>query len=316
MSEGAGIVLVTGGAGFIGSHLCEVLLAQGREVVAVDDLSSGHLANLVEARATPDRFRFYKVDVLAAGLPDLIAKHAPEVVVHLAADGSARARWDPEREARLGVGGLLWLLDGSSRHGVRKVVVGLPAAVYGNLARLPATERALAAARPGTPAGISGLAALDYLGFFRRSRDLDFTALVMPTVYGPRQDGGGEHGVVAMMAARMLEGRSVTVRGDGTQTRDLLFVDDAVHGLSLAIGGGSGRVVNLGTGVETKVTDLVRKLRRLTGWSGQVEREELRPGEARRVALDAREAERRLGWRPWTHLEDGLRETVAALRTG
>src|SRR5205814_10273596 len=132
-------------------------------------------------------------------------------------------------------------------------------------------ERALAAARPGTPAGISGMAALDYLRFYREARGLDFTALVMPTVYGPRQDGAGQHGVVAILAALMLAGRPVTVRGDGSQTRDLLFVDDAVHGCSLAIEAGSGRVVNLGTGVETSLRDLVRSLAKLTRWHGPVE---------------------------------------------
>ena len=245
-----------------------------------------------------------------------MATHRPDVVVHLAADGRAAARTDPAQEARTGLLGLLGVLEAARAAGVAKVVVALSAAVYGDPRRVPVNERGLAGARPRTPAGISGQAALDYLRFFRHRHGLDFTAVILPTVYGPRQDPTGEHGVVAICAGRMLRGEPPVIRGDGSQTRDLLFVDDAVHALSLAVDGGSGRVLNVGTGTETSVRGLVGLLGSLTGSGAEVDPAPRRPGEARRMALDAHEAGRQLGWRPWTHLEDGLRETVAWLREG
>jgi UDP-glucose 4-epimerase len=316
-SEGSpATVLVTGGAGFIGSHLCDVLLARGERVVAIDDLSTGRLGNLAEARAAEDEFRFVKLDVRSGAVAELIQAHRPRAVVHLAADGRASARIDPAREARTGFLGLLAVLQAARAGGVPKVVVALPASVYGEPRKVPVAERSLASARPRTPSGISGLAALDYLRFYRASHGLEFTALVLPTVYGPRQDPAGEHGVVALTAGRLLRGEPPLVRGDGAQTRDLVFVDDVVHALVLALDHAPGLVLNVGTGAETSIRSLVEALSEMAGSDGEPETAPRRPGEVRRMALDPSEAERRLGWKPWTHLEDGLRETVAWLREG
>ncbi|HXF57579.1 MAG TPA: NAD-dependent epimerase/dehydratase family protein [Actinomycetota bacterium] len=304
--------LVTGAAGFIGSHLCDRLLGEGRRVVGVDDLSTGRLANLVEARAYGSRFTFYNVDVLAEGLPGLFERHRPEVVFHLAAPRASPFELEAVRHARAGVLGLLSVLEAAARAGARKVVFASSAAVYGEPRRLPVREAALAGARPTTAAAVSKRAAEDYLRFYQRHRGLDFVSVVLPTVYGPRQDPSG--GVVGALASAMLEGVAPAVAGDGAQTRDFLFVDDAVHALALAADRGHGLTVNVGTGVETSIRELFDLLARVTGYRGAPKPAPPPPGDLRRMALDATLARRELGWKPWTHLEDGLRETVAYLR--
>jgi UDP-glucose 4-epimerase len=306
--------LVTGGAGFIGSHLCDRLLAGGHKVVAVDDLSSGHLANIGEARGYGHDFTFFNVDIRAEGLGALFERHHPEVVLHLAALDRTRANLDPQAEVRVGVMGLLAVLEASVRAGARKVVFASSAAVYGDARKVPVRETALVGSRPATPGAISKKAAEDYLRFFRRSHGLEFTSLVLANVYGPRQVPTEDTGVVALFAAKMLGGLRPGIFGDGTQTRDFLFIDDAVHALALAIDGGSGRTINVGTGVETSVNDLFGMLAQITGFTGQPIPGPAQHDDVPRSCLDNELAEKELGWKPWTHLEDGLRETVAYLR--
>jgi UDP-glucose 4-epimerase len=306
-------ILVTGGAGFIGSHLCDSLLAQGHVVVAIDDLSSGRLANIAEARGYRDRFTFYSLDIRVEGLPALFERHRPEVVMHLAAARETGEGLDTSLEAGVGVMGLLGLMDCSARAGVRKVVFASSYCVYGEPKNVPIKESALAAARPLIPHAISKRVAEDYLRFYQTSRGLDFTSLILPTVYGPRQDPA--NGVVAAFARRMLDGEKPEITDDGEQTRDLLFIDDAVHALRLAIDAGSGRTINVGTARETRVKDLFRALAEITGFHGEPLYGPPRPGDIRRSALDSSTAARYLGWKPWTHLEDGLRETVAYVRS-
>jgi UDP-glucose 4-epimerase len=154
----------------------------------------------------------------------------------------------------------------------------------------------------------------EYLRFYQRYRGLDFTALALANVYGPRQDPLGEAGVIAIFSARMLAGESPTIFGDGNQTRDFVFVDDAVHAFALAIERGSGKLVNIGTGLETSVNGLYRMLAEITGFTGQPLSGPQPEGEARRISLDIDLAKSALTWHPWTHLEDGLRETVAFLK--
>lgn len=305
---------MTGGAGFIGSHLCDRLLAEGRAVVAVDDLSTGHVANLLNARGHGERFTFVNLDIRSEGLASLMERHRPRVVVHLATRPEPIGETDPAPEASVGVMGSLNVLEAAARCGVEKVVVAMGAAVYGEQRRFPVHERALARARPLSATGTSWKTLLDYLHFYRLHRGLDHVVLIMGTVYGPRQYPADERGVVAAFAGRMLQGHSPVVLGDGSQTRDLVFVDDGVHALSLALDRGTGRSLNVGTGVETSVNTLFRLLAEITGFRGRPERG---PGpivERSRNSLDYAAATRELGWKPWTHLEDGLRETVAFLR--
>jgi UDP-glucose 4-epimerase len=307
-------VLVTGGAGFIGSHLCDRLLAEGRAVVAVDDLSAGHIANLVDARGYGSRFTFVNLDVRADGLGALMERHRPDAIVHLAARRGMPGESDPGPEAEVGVMGLLNVLEGAARSAVGRVVLASTADVYGDQRRLPVRERALDGARPVSGSAISGKVALDYLHFYRRHRGIDHVVLIMGPVYGPRQYPADDSGVVASLAGQMLQGHQPVIFGDGTQTRDFLFVDDAVNALSLALDHGSGRALNVGTGVETSVNDLFRLLAESTGYRGSPRYPPGSGGEARRSALDHAAAARELGWKPWTHLEDGLHETVAFLR--
>jgi UDP-glucose 4-epimerase len=307
--------LVVGGAGFIGSHLCDRLLAEGDRVVAVDDLSSGHVGNLAETRAYGSRFTFASMDVRAEGFPAFVERHRPEIVYHLAAR-PPRKRVDPVEEARMGVPGLLAVLRSAVKAGSRKVVFASSAAVYGaSRATLPLRESAVALGRPLTPYGISKKVAEDYLRYYRRQDDLDFTSLVLANVYGPRQYPKDGAGVVAVFAGRMLTEEPPEMFGKGDHTRDFVFVDDAVNALALARDGGSGRTLNVGTGIETSVTELHRVLAEITGYVGEPLSAPLPDGDIPRSALDNELAERELGWKPWTHLEDGLRETVAYLRT-
>ncbi len=308
--------LVTGGAGFIGSHVCDRLLAEGHRVVAVDDLSTGRIANLVEARGYGKEFTFFNMDVRAEGLLPLFERHRPEVVMHLAAQAGVRpSLTDPITDASINIMGLLNVLECSAKTGVRKVVYAASGGtMYGEPKRLPVKESALGSARALSPYGISKKVALEYLGYYERYRGVDWTALALANVYGPRQDPTGEAGVVAIFATKMLAGEAPTIFGDGNQTRDYVFVDDTVHAFALAVERGSGKVLNIGTGIETSVNAIFRTLAALTGFEGHPASGPLPPGELRRIALDASAAAEALGWKPWTHLEDGLGETVAYLK--
>jgi UDP-glucose 4-epimerase len=307
-------LLVTGGAGFIGSHLCDRLLAEGHRVVAVDDLTTGRIANLSEARSYGAEFTFFNMDVRAEGLLSLFARHRPEVVMHLAAQASVSSSVDdPTLDASVNVMGLLNVMECSSRTGVRKVVYAASGGtLYGEPRKLPIRETA--SGRPVSPYGISKKAGIEYLSFYERYRGVAYTALALANVYGPRQDPHGEAGVISIFASKMLKGEAPTIHGDGNQTRDYVFVDDTVHAFAIAAERGDGRLVNVGTGLETSVNGVFRLLADVTGFTGEPAYGPARPGDLRRSALDPALAGEVLGWRPWTHLEDGLAETVAFLK--
>jgi UDP-glucose 4-epimerase len=293
-------ILVTGGAGFIGSNLSDRLLAEGFRVVAVDDLSTGRISNLTEARGYGKDFTFYNMDIRGEGLRTLFERHRPEVVMHLSAQAGVR----PSLENPA--------LDAT---GVRKVVFASSGGtIYGEPRRLPVKETAISSSHPLSPYGISKKVADDYLRFYHRYRGLDFTALALGNVYGPRQDPSGEAGVISIFVGKMLAGEIPTIYGDGNQTRDYVFIDDVVHAFALAVGRGPGKLINVGTGLETSVNGLFRMLADICGFSGQPLYGPLPPGELRRIALDVSLAEQALTWRPWTHLEDGLKETVAYMK--
>lgn len=308
--------LVTGGGGFIGSHVCDRLLAEGHRVVAVDDLSTGRIANLAEARGYGPEFTFFNIDLRAEGLVQLFERHRPEVVMHLAAQSGVRPSIsDPTFDASVNIMGLLNVMECCAKTGVRKVVYAASGGtLYGEPRKIPVKETAAAGSHPVSPYGISKKVALDYLASYERFRGIDYTALALANVYGPRQDPHGEAGVVAIFAAKMLAGETPTIFGDGNQTRDYVFIDDAAHALSLAAEKGSGRLVNIGTRLETSVNGLYRMLAEITGFTGQPASGPLPPGEVRRIALDIELAAEVLGWHPWTHLVDGLSETVAFMK--
>ncbi len=308
--------LVTGGAGFIGSHLCDRLLAEGHRVVAVDDLNSGRIANLSEARGYGQAFTFFNMDIRAEGLRSLFERHRPEVVMHLAAQPSVPdSVKDPVHDANVNVMGLLNVLECCVGTGVRKVVFAASGGtIYGEPRKIPTRETAVGSGRPISPYGISKRVGVDYLAHYERFRGIAATSLALANVYGPRQDPHGEAGVVAIFASKMLTGERPTIFGDGNQTRDYVFVDDVVHAFALAAERGDGRLVNVGTGLETSVNGLYRLLAGIAGFTGDPATGPPRSGDLRRSALDVSLAAEILGWRPWTHLEDGLGETVAFLK--
>jgi UDP-glucose 4-epimerase len=307
-------ILVTGGAGFIGSHLCDRLLAEGHRVVAVDDLSTGRIANLSEARGYSNEFTFFNMDIRAEGLLSLFERHRPEIVIHVAAQASVVVSTDdPVKDALVNVMGLLNVMECCARTGVRKVVYAASGGtLYGEPRRLPVKETANG--RPVSPYGISKKVGIDYLVYYERYRGVAFTALALANVYGPRQDPDGEAGVVSIFASRMLNGHAPTIFGDGHQTRDYVFVDDVVHAFALAARAGDGRLINVGTGLETSVNGIFQLLAQITGFRGSPLSAPERSGDLRRNALDPGLAEEVLGWRPWTHLEDGLGETISYIR--
>jgi UDP-glucose 4-epimerase len=309
-------VLVTGGAGFIGSHLADRLLAEGHRVISVDDLSTGRIANLVDARGYGKEFTFFNMDVRADGLLPLFERHRPEVVFHLAAQSGVRPSLDdPTLDASINVMGTLNVLACAAKVETRKIVYAASGGtVYGEPRRLPAKETSAQGSHPLSPYGISKKVVLDYLGFYQRYRGLEHTALALGNVYGPRQDPHGEAGVVAIFASRMLAGEPVTIFGDGNQTRDYVFIDDVVHAFVQAVDRGPGKLVNVGTGLETSVSHLYRLLADIVGYELEPEFGPLPPGELRRIALDIGSAANAIAWKPWTHLEDGLAETVAYLK--
>jgi UDP-glucose 4-epimerase len=306
--------VVTGAAGFIGSNLCDRLLAEGKRVVAIDDLSKGRIANLAEARGYGQQFNFYNMDIRSSDLPAVFQRHDPEVVMHLAAQASVQVSVrDPLLDASINVLGLLNVLESAAAAGIRKVVFAASGGtLYGQPRKLPVKETARRSARPVSPYGIGKKVAEDYLTLYRRDRGLDFTALALGNVYGPRQDPHGEAGVVAIFSRAMLAGESPTIFGDGEQTRDYVFVDDTVHAFSLAAaeGSGSGQIVNIGTGLETGVNRIYQLLAKATSFRGEPRFGPAREGEVRSIALDIELAAAALGWKPWTGLEEGLKATV------
>lgn len=297
-------VLVTGGAGFIGSHLAEALLARGDEVVVLDDLSSGKRENL------PDGVELVEGDVREPQ-DELFAGIKPTVCYHLAAQIDVRvsvAR--PAHDAAINVLGTVNMLQAALEHRTQVVFSSTGGAIYGEC-NGPAPEDA--PRRPIAPYGTSKLAGEEYLSTYNRLYGTNHVSLRYGNVYGPRQDPHGEAGVVAIFFNRLLAGEAPKVFGDGGQTRDYIFVGDVARA-TLAATGHDGGVYNVGTGRETSVVELLEVCQRIAGTSFDAEFEPARPGELQRNAIDPSRAVGELGWRPERSLEDGLRETYEFLR--
>jgi UDP-glucose 4-epimerase len=302
-------LLVTGGAGFIGSSLVDRLIAEGHAVEALDDLSTGSLANLAEARAERSRrFTFHQIDVRDPHVVDLIARRAPEVVFHLAARADAVASvGDPTLDAEVNVIGTVNVLEGARRGGTRKVVAASSGtALYGEVAAHELPVKESQAPAPTSPHGASRRAALEYLRLYRRLHALEYTALALASVYGPRQDPGRGSGVAAVFASHLLSGEPCTVYGDGEQTRDLLYIDDCVDAFVRAAERGDGLLINVGTGVATTVNGLYLAIAGALGVERPARPAAARPGEVQRSVLDPARAAIQLGWAPWTSLAEGV----------
>lgn len=298
-------ILVTGGAGFIGSHLVDAFIAGGHEVVVIDNLATGRRANL-----NPDA-RFYEADIRdATAVADLFARERPDVLCHQAAQLDVRRSVaDPAYDADVNVVGTLRLLQAGVEHGLRKVLFASSGgAIYGGATVLPTPEDY--PTRPISPYGVAKLTVEHYLHYYHAVHGLPYVALRYANVYGPRQNAAGEAGVIAIFTERLLRGQPATIFGDGRNTRDYVFVADVVAANRLALATERIGAYNVGTGVETTVNEVFDKLNRLTE-AGAVERHgEAKAGEERRSCLDASLAARDLGWQPRVNLDEGLIRTV------
>jgi UDP-glucose 4-epimerase len=298
-------VCVTGGAGFIGSHVAEALVARGHRVLIVDDLSSGRKENI------PAGCAFHQLDIRSREAAELIRTAKVEVLVHHAAQIDVRRSVaDPLHDASINVMGTLNLLQAAREGCLRQVVLASTGgAIYGEQDAFPATEEH--DTRPLSPYGVAKLAAERYLYFFHAAYDLDVTCLRYANVYGPRQDPHGEAGVVAIFLERLLAGRPCTINGDGLQTRDYVFVGDVVAANTAAIGSQGFRVYNVGTGVETDVVRLYRSLADAVGVDTAAQHGPAKAGEQRRSVISSARIRRELGVAVDTPLDEGLRRTTA-----
>jgi UDP-glucose 4-epimerase len=306
-------VLVTGGAGFIGSNLVDALLERGDEVTALDDLSTGRRENLDGALA--GGARLVEADVRdGEAMVALCEELRPEVIFHLGAQIDVRrSTVDPTLDAAINVGGTVNMLEAARRAGVARFVnTSSGGAIYGEGRELPASESHPVA--PEAPYGQSKWAAEGYCELYGRLHGLSCASLRYGNVYGPRQDPLGEAGVIAIYCGRLLAGQRPIVFGDGLQTRDYVFVADAVAANLAAAGSEATGPFNVGLGVETSVLDLVAAFDGLTEADFEPDFAPARPGEVRRIAVDASRAGRELGWEPRVDLSQGLERTLASLR--
>ncbi|MHA3019030.1 NAD-dependent epimerase/dehydratase family protein [Mycobacterium sp. BMJ-28] len=306
--------LVTGAAGFIGSTLVDRLLADGHTVAGVDDLSTGRRSNLASADANPN-FTFVEADIVDADLATIIAQAKPEVIFHLAAQISVRHSVDkPEFDATVNVVGTIRLAEAARTHGVRKIVhTSSGGSIYGTPPVFPTGEDV--PTDPASPYAASKVAGEVYLNTFRNLYGLDCSHIAPGNVYGPRQDPHGEAGVVAIFAKALLAGQPTKIFGDGTDSRDYVFVDDVVDAFVKASGeAGSGQRFNIGTGVSTTVRELHSAIAKAAGAADDPELRPARLGDLRKSQLDISRGAQVLGWRPQVDIEAGIERTVESFR--
>jgi UDP-glucose 4-epimerase len=307
--------LVTGAAGFIGSTLVDRLLADGHTVVGVDNLSSGRGENIVSAELH-DEFEFAKADIVDADLRGLLAETRPEVIFHLAAQIDVRRSVaDPQADTTINVVGTVRLAEAARQAGVRKVVhTSSGGSIYGTPQTFPTPEDV--PADPASPYAAGKVAGEVYLNMFRNLYGLECSHIAPGNVYGPRQDPHGEAGVVAIFSRALLGGRPTKIFGDGTDTRDYVFVDDVVDAFVKAAGeAGGGLRFNVGTGVETSVRELHSAVANAAGAPDEPELVPPRLGELKRSCLDISRAAEVLDWRPKVAIAEGVARTVDYFRS-
>lgn len=300
-------VLVTGGAGFIGSHIVDQLIAAEHEVAVVDSLwaeGGGKESNL------NSQARFYRADITdEAALARIFDEVRPEAVSHQAAQHSvAVSTKNPQLDARVNVIGLLNVLSNSARVGVKKVVFASSGATYGTPTRLPIDEDT--PQRPESPYGITKMVAEHYLRYWQESQGLNYTALRYGNVYGPRQDPNGEAGVIAIFAKRFLTQQPVRIDWDGEQRKDYVFVEDVARANVLALSRGDNDIFCIGSGAPTSVNEIYEVLANLTGYEPEITRAPKRPGDIYLSYFNSSKAERLLGWKPSVTFAEGVKTTV------
>ncbi|ADO71814.1 NAD-dependent epimerase/dehydratase family protein [Stigmatella aurantiaca] len=301
-------VLVTGGAGFIGSHVSDEFLRAGHEVIALDNMSSGKRENL------DPKVRLVELDIRSPEAAALIRSERPQVICHLAAQMDVRRSVeDPRFDADANILGMLNLLEAARASGVKKVIFSSTGgAIYGEQDVFPAPESH--PTRPVSPYGVSKAAGELYLGYYRAQYGLSYVALRYANVYGPRQNPHGEAGVVAIFSQRLVAGRECAIYGDGGQTRDFVFGPDVARANLLAFEKDYVGAVNIGTGVETDINRLYALLAGAAGADTRAQHAPGKPGEQRRSCIDASLARKVLGWEPSVGLAEGLRRTLEYFR--
>lgn len=297
-------ILVTGGAGFIGSHVADRFIREGHEVHVIDNLTSGMRENV------PEDAVFHELDITSADTTRLVENERYEAIAHLAAQIDVRKSVaDPAFDAEVNVVGFLRLMEAARRSGLRKVIFSSTGgAIYGEPEWVPQDESHRLA--PLSPYGLSKLTAEQFLSFYQRTYQIDTVALRYANVYGPRQQSHGEAGVIAIFAGLLLDQRSPKIYGDGEQTRDYVYVEDVVEANYLALDFNGSGTFNVGTGVETSVNTLFGHLRRQIAPHIDAVYEPPRAGEQLRSVLSFRKAASELGWRPRVSLPVGLKSTV------
>jgi len=302
-------ILVTGGAGFIGSHLVDKLIEKGHNLLVIDNLSTGFKEHINK------KAKFQQMDIRSVAIDKIIEKEQPTAVYHLAAQVDVRKSLeDPNLDVEINISGSINLLKSCIKHKVDKVIfASTGGAIYGEQEYFPADENH--PAFPISPYGVAKLTVEKYLHCFYENFGINYVSLRLANVYGPRQNPKGDQGVVAIFCGRLVNGEKVTIYGDGTQTRDYVYVDDVVRAFVSALDYGTSEIFNIGTGIETDVNRLYETLSEKVGSNSNKSYGPARLGEQRRSVIDFAKAKKELDWEPITNLKEGLEKTLEYYQT-
>jgi len=297
-------ILVTGGAGFIGSHLTDKLIEKGNDVVIIDNLSTGKKENL------NSKAKFYELDICSPEISQIFEQEKPEIVFHFAAQIDIRKSVkDPIEDAKINILGSLNLIQNCQKiEAKRFIFASSGGAIYGDTDIIPTPENH--PENPESPYGICKLTIEKYLHFYKQTFDLNYTALRLANIYGPRQNSKGEAGVIAIFCDKMLKNEEVLINGDGEQTRDFVFVDDVVNVALLSMEQEKNGIYNIATSKETNINEIFKRVKQLIGSDCEEKHAPAKPGEQKTSCLNYSKAKQELNWEPEYNLEKGLEKTI------